>query len=230
MISIAILLGIFALLIVWMGNATDIDTALADAAFDPVGRRFPWKDSWLADTFNHRILKAMLVSAGTAVIGAVILDVLRPLGCVDAAARLRLRIVALSALLVPLLTGLLKQVSESHCPWDLALYGGAEPYVRLLESMPHGVPAGHCMPGGHASSALWLISLGVFWLPAHPRQAAFATASALAGGFAVGWLQQLRGAHFLTHTLWSIWVAGAVVVLIIAAAQGAVRGIGARCQ
>ncbi|WP_374709539.1 hypothetical protein [Massilia scottii] len=24
-------------------------------------------------------------------------------------------------------------------------------------------------------------------------------------GFALGWVQQLRGAHFLTHTLWSMW-------------------------
>ncbi|MGZ8317379.1 MAG: phosphatase PAP2 family protein [Telluria sp.] len=219
LIRIALALAIAALVILWLGNATDIDIALADAAFDPVRRQFPWRDSWLADTFNHRVLKGVLVAAGLAVIAVTIVDKFRPLAFVSAAARLRLRIVASSAVLVPLLTSLLKQASASHCPWDLAMYGGAEPYIRLLESMPAGVPAGHCMPGGHASSAMWLISLGVFWLPARPRHAALATAWALAVGFAVGWLQQLRGAHFLTHTLWSMWVAAAVVLILIALGQ-----------
>jgi len=30
----------------------------------------------------------------------------------------------------------------------------------------------------------------------------------------VGWMQQLRGAHFLTHTLWSIWIAVLIVYLL----------------
>jgi membrane-associated PAP2 superfamily phosphatase len=36
----------------------------------------------------------------------------------------------------------------------------------------------------------------------------------------VGYLQQLRGAHFMTHTLWSIWIACTIVVALIAALQG----------
>jgi membrane-associated PAP2 superfamily phosphatase len=40
-----------------------------------------------------------------------------------------------------------------------------------------------------------------------------ALAALLFGGM-VGWLQQLRGAHFLTHTLWSIWLACATVLLV----------------
>lgn len=33
-------------------------------------------------------------------------------------------------------------------------------------------------------------------------------------GLFLGWVQQLRGAHFLTHTLWSAWVASLVIVCI----------------
>ena len=36
---------------------------------------------------------------------------------------------------------------------------------------------------------------------------------ALLFGLGVGWVQQLRGAHFLTHTLWSGWIACALVLL-----------------
>ncbi|UUZ57577.1 hypothetical protein LP419_13670 [Massilia sp. H-1] len=30
----------------------------------------------------------------------------------------------------------------------------------------------------------------------------------------IGWIQQLRGAHFLTHTLWSMWIACALVITV----------------
>lgn len=60
-------------------------------------------------------------------------------------------------------------------------------------------------------TSLWLIACAVFWLPHNPRTAAGVAAAGMAVGIAMGWMQQLRGAHFLTHTLWSVWVAVLVV-------------------
>ncbi|MFM9435290.1 membrane-associated PAP2 superfamily phosphatase [Janthinobacterium sp. CG_23.3] len=199
-----------ALLIAWIGAGTDIDLALADAAFDARLGGFPWRDAWLADAFSHVILKRLMVALGLAAVGAAAWDLVRPRPW-SPLRRLQQRLVALSALLVPGIIATLKQLSSSHCPWDLQRYGGTQAYIRLLETVPHGVPAGHCMPGGHASSALWLISLALFFLPRRPRTAALALALLLAVGASVGWLQQLRGAHFLTHTLWSMWLACAIV-------------------
>ena len=53
--------------------------------------------------------------------------------------------------------------------------------------------------------------LCVWWLPHRPRIAASVFAAGIAAGFALGWVQQLRGAHFLSHTLWSLWIAAALV-------------------
>lgn len=208
-------LVIAALAILWIGKYTDLDLMLADAMFDPVARRFPWRHAWLAERFGHEILKQVLTVAGIGVILTCAWDLVARRG-LPPWWRVRLRIVALSAILVPLAIGLLKQASSSHCPWDLDLYGGLQPYVRLLDAMPAGVEAGHCLPGGHVSSALWMVSLCVFWLPLRPRAALACVAAMLAFGFALGWMQQLRGAHFLTHTLWSMWIASAIVVALIA--------------
>jgi membrane-associated PAP2 superfamily phosphatase len=114
---------------------------------------------------------------------------------------------------------MLKRASVAHCPWDLARYGGDQPYLRLFDALPLGVPAGHCLPAGHASSALWLVALCVYWLPSRPGAARNVAALALLLGGLVGWMQQLRGAHFLTHTLWSTWIACAVVLAIVAGLQ-----------
>lgn len=202
------------LLILWVGNYTDIDLSLADAMFDRTRNVFPWQHAWLAERFNHEILKTALQVLGFAVVGVAGRDCWKPIRSWTAARRTGMRVLAASAVLVPAAISVLKRFSDSHCPWDLQRYGGNEPYVRLLEMMPAGLPSGHCMPAGHASSALWLLAVAVFWLPARPRMAAAVGAVMLAFGFAVGWMQQLRGAHFLTHTLWSIWIAVLIVYLL----------------
>jgi len=123
--------------------------------------------------------------------------------------------VAFSAVIIPTVISLLKRFSYSHCPWNIDRYGGDMPYMRLLDSVPVGLPPGQCMPAGHASSALWLASLAVFWLPGKPRFALVTYLGGLASGFILGWFQQMRGAHFLTHTLWSVWIAGLIVFVLI---------------
>lgn len=208
-----------ALLIFWIGRATDLDLVLADALYDAGAGTFPWRHAWLTETFNHTILKSILTLAAAWFVAAAAWDAFRPRAGRDALDRLRLRVVGASAVLVPLVISMLKQASVAHCPWDLARYGGTQPYLRLFEALPLGVPAGHCLPAGHASSALWLLSLCVYWLPGRPQGARQVALLALLLGGLVGWMQQLRGAHFLTHTLWSIWLACAVVLIVIAGLQ-----------
>jgi len=203
-----------AVLILWIGYATDIDLALADAMFDRASGVFPWQHAWLAERFNHELLKTALQLLAFFVVTVAVWDVCKPRRSWTVARRTGVRVLALSAVLVPTVISLLKRVSDSHCPWDLQRYGGSEPYVRLLDLMPAGLPAGHCMPAGHASSALWLLAVAVFWLPSRPRMATAIGAAMLVFGFAVGWMQQLRGAHFLTHTLWSVWIAVLIVNLL----------------
>lgn len=205
-----------ALLIFMAGRFTDIDLYLADWLYDGAAGTFPWRDSWLTVTFNHRILKGGLTLLALAIVAGALFDAIRPQPILDRPlARLRLRIVAWSAVLVPSAISLIKQGSDAYCPWDLARYGGSAPYTRLLDALPAGVLPGHCFPAGHASSALWLVSLVVLWLPGRPRTAWRAWCAAMGFGLAVGWMQQMRGAHFLSHTLWSAWIACALVLGLI---------------
>lgn len=208
------------LLIFAIGRWTDIDLGLADWMVDGATGRFPWRDAWLTDTFNHGILKRVLTLGAATFIVLAVVDAARPLRWLALnGRRLRLRITAWSALLVPLVISLLKRNSNAHCPWDLARYGGAEPYLRLFDALPAGIVPGHCLPGGHASTALWLVALVVWWLPGAPVKAWRVGTVTLGAGFAVGWMQQMRGAHFLTHTLWSMWIACTTVFLLILVLQ-----------
>lgn len=215
-LRLALLLALAALLIRALEAGTDLDLMMADALYDRVAGAFPWRDAWLTATFGHRIAKAVLTACAGTVVAVAIGDALWPQKSFDhPLARLRLRVIAWSAVLVPALTSLLKQTSNAHCPWDLVRYGGSAPYVRLFESLPTGALPGHCLPAGHASSALWLVSLTVLWLPGPARRAWRAWALCLMPGLALGWMQQMRGAHFLTHTLWSVWIACAILLVLV---------------
>ena len=213
-------LAVAAVLIFALGRWTDADLWLADLMYDPAAGGFPWRASWLTVTFSHEIAKGALTLAALFLIGAALFDAAWPQPLLDAPfARLRLRVLAWSALLAPSVISLIKQQSSAHCPWDLARYGGAAPYVRLFDALPSGVLPGHCFPAGHASSALWLVALAVLWLPGDARTAWRAGAAGLGAGLFLGWMQQLRGAHFLSHTLWSAWIACAIVLLLVVLLQ-----------
>jgi membrane-associated PAP2 superfamily phosphatase len=205
-----------ALALLALFQLTDLDLQLADAAWDAVARRFPAKGAWFAATFMHGWVKLALVALGALTVAAALVDAVRPWKRLDVVGRWRLRLSAAGVVLVPLAIGLWKARSALHCPWDVDRYGGAAPYLRLLDGVPAGWSNGACFPAGHASSALWLATFCVWWLPHAPRKAAAVFAAGLTAGFVLGWVQQLRGAHFLSHTLWSVWTACAVLWALFA--------------
>lgn len=208
-------LAALAALLLTLGAYTDIDGRLADALFDRARGEFVWRHAWVAEVVLHDGLRWLLIAVGVGVIGATLLDAWRPdhhLGSVD---RLRLRAIAFCAAAIPLAVAAIKALSFSHCPWDLARYGGAAVYVRLLEAAPAGAVPGHCFPAGHATSALWLAALAVLWLPHAPRKAMAAGLAGIAAGLVLGAVQQARGAHFLSHTLWAAWIAVAIVAAAV---------------
>lgn len=213
-VAFACVLAVIPMLLSLVALLTDWDLVLADAAFDGRAQAFPWRHAWLTEVFNHVILKRIFMTLGLGFLIAALWDMVSPRSW-SALRRLQCRVVALSAVLVPTIISMLKQMSNAHCPWDLARYGGTAPYVRLFDQWPAGIDPGQCMPAGHASSALWMISIAIFFAPRRLVHAAAVLATLLALGFGVGWMQQLRGAHFLSHTLWSLWIALATTFFVV---------------
>lgn len=205
-----------ALLIVVIAQFTDLDLWLADLHYDRSRHAFPWQSTWFAVDLMHGYVKNILVWSGILVIVAALADfVLRPRR-IDPLTRTRLRILALSALIEPRFVKFIKDYTHLQCPWSIERYGGGEPLLRILDTLPAGTPLGNCFPAGHASTGMWLVAVAVFWLPQHPRRALYGYLGGLAVGLALGWVQQMRGAHFLTHTLWTAWIASALLLALLA--------------
>ncbi len=204
-----------AMAIAFIGKFTNLDLMIEDFYYDTQLHTFIWRNRWFAKEFMHLYVKEFIIAVALVCIGFVLIDLAHPLTFMNVWLRIRLRFITAAAILVPsLLTGL-KHLSILHCPWDIQRYGGTLPYIGLFDIAPPNIKAGHCFPAGHAATGLWLAALCVFWLPHKPRTANIVFCLGLGTGFVLGWVQQMRGAHFLTHTLWSTWIAAAVIFIML---------------
>ena len=94
------------------------------------------------------------------------------------------------------------------------MYGGYAPFERLFERMPAHAAGGSCFPGGHASGGFALMAFYFGLRDVQARYARLALAVALALGMVMGWAQMMRGAHFLSHNIWSAWIVWTFMALM----------------
>ncbi|HKE95060.1 MAG TPA: phosphatase PAP2 family protein [Povalibacter sp.] len=99
--------------------------------------------------------------------------------------------------------GLLKQFTNVDCPWDLQAFGGQFPYVHLFAHRPAGLRIARCFPAAHASSGYALMTLYFVGLAFGRRWARIGLIVGVVAGLLFGLAQQSRGAHFVSHDLWS---------------------------
>jgi membrane-associated PAP2 superfamily phosphatase len=188
----ACLLGLLVLL-GW--DASGLDLAAARWFGDTRG--FALRDHWLFSTVLHQGGRA----AAFALAGGLVLQLLR-----RTEDRARIAWLLVTAIGGMLLVSVLKHESLSSCPWDLQPFGGPAAHVsHWLWGRADGGP-GHCFPAGHASAAFAWVAGWFAWRDLHPRRARAWLGVALVAGLALGLAQQVRGAHFTSHTLWSAWI------------------------
>lgn len=212
---------LLALVLLW--DASRLDLALARLAGGTQG--FPWREHWLVAAVLHDGAR-MLAFAAAAWLMLGIWWPTGPLRDVPRSARVQW---LASLLIAVLLVNALKLASRTSCPWDLADFGGTAAYVSHWLWAAGDGGRGHCFPAGHASAGFGFIG-GFFALRAHaPRAARLCLWLSLAAGFVLGGAQQLRGAHFLSHTLWTGWLswASAAALAGLFATRPAVRPAGA---
>ncbi len=111
----------------------------------------------------------------------------------------------LGLVVAPLMVTLIKNANTMVCPWNLQIYGGkllAEPAFAWVGS----ASAGKCFPGGHASIGFSLLAFYFAFKDGFPRVARSGLCLGVVFGLWLGWVQVMRGAHFVSHNLWTVWV------------------------
>lgn len=188
--------ALFGAVLLW--DLAGLDLAVVRYFGDAAG--FRWRDAWWASQVLHSGARA----AGWGVVALMAFDAWRPLA---AGPSRRARAHALGVTLAcAAAIAMLKALSQTSCPWDLAEFGGQARHVsHWAFGLGDGGP-GHCFPSGHASTAFALLSGYFLWRRSHPAAARAWLAAVVGIGLVLGAAQLVRGAHYPSHTLWTAWL------------------------
>lgn len=195
-----------AVLLAW--DATGWDLPLAEVFGTPYG--FPWRHHWFFVSVAHEAARFL----SWALLAALWLAVPWPVGVLRRLTRIERLQLALTVLASVAAVSLLKAGSSTSCPWDLKVFGGTASYVSHWAWGVHDGGGGRCFPAGHASAAFAYLGVYFAFRRSAPRLACMLLAVAFGVGLLLGLAQQVRGAHYMSHTLWTAWMCWTVALCI----------------
>ncbi len=187
------------------------DQWLADRIYAWGGQSWPLRNGFVADRLIHVAGRNLSAAAWLLVVLAwaathVLPDwrfLRRPLASL-----------LVAVLLSTLLVAWVKSWTNMDCPWDLVRYGGDRPLIDLFALRPVGLGRGACFPAGHASAGYAWMALYFFFASVAPRWRWTGLAVGVGLGLLFGFTQQLRGAHFLSHDVWTAALCWATALLL----------------
>lgn len=188
-------------LLLFLWDLSGLDLAMAQWFGGPAG--FALQEHWLLTAVLHDGARRLAWALAL----LLCVGVWFPVGWLQHLVFRRRLQLALTTLVAVTVISSLKSISMTSCPWSLADFGGVAHYMphwsHLFETDGGN---GRCFPAGHASSGFAFFS-GYFALRRDmPARAAKWLVVAVVAGLALGMAQQMRGAHFMSHTLWTGWI------------------------
>ncbi|TCM65204.1 membrane-associated PAP2 superfamily phosphatase [Acinetobacter calcoaceticus] len=172
-----------------------IDLYLIQPWMDSSGQ-FIYRNHWLLTDINHQLFKKLLFAVYISFLVLWILSFkierFKPNRAIYG---YMFWVSALSTGLV----GLLKSQSRHDCPWNMV-----EPTATAWV-WDFSATQGHCSPGGHASAGFALMTGYFVYRLSNRKRAYLFLIAGLVIGSVLGWGQMMRGAHFLSHNLWTAW-------------------------
>lgn len=202
---------IFAVLMITLYPDTHWDTRLTDVFFDAQQHLFPLKRHVFLSQWMHVGLKWLMVLIA---IVCLILSIAGGRFLQIRPHRKSLLWVFVGMVVSTTVVATLKHYNQHGCPWDVTLYGGDLPLLGLFASLPAGVELGRCFPAGHPSGGFALMAFYFAFMHSKPRFSINMLWFGLAMGLIMGVVQIVRGAHFLSHVLWSGWVVWMTLLIL----------------
>lgn len=177
-----------------------VDIWLADKFYAWEGGTWALKNAWITSTIIHQTGKKFSLLIAVIILAALCISYFSQY---FRQYRRELVYLLLAAGGGSVLISILKSISHVSCTWDFSRYGGTMEYAGVYTQILN-MSGDNCFPAGHASGGYaWLAFyfLGVY------KQSKWRWAGlgfALSVGLVFGISQQLRGAHFITHDLWTL--------------------------
>lgn len=166
---------------------------------------FLYKQNWYLATLSHHYVKNLLIAVYASFL-VILIGSFRYTSWRDL--RWRYGYMFVMVIISTSIIGVLKSQSEHACPWTMV--APQQNHFSWILNQTDG----HCFPGGHSATGFALMVGYFVYRNTDRKKAIFYLYAGVILGFAMGWAQMMRGAHFLSHNLWTgwvIWLSNAVV-------------------
>ena len=182
----------------------NLDRALATAIYDSQGQSWALRDYFWLQSVIHKGGRIFFAVLFVALLSCCFLPATKPY-------RGPLVYLTLSVFLSVISISLVKKISGIPCPWSVSEFGGT---VDMIEWFQGFNGTSGCFPAGHASSGYAWVALYFFALILRPAVKYQALVLGLSLGLIYGGAQQLRGAHFLSHDIWTLAICWVIPMLL----------------
>lgn len=191
-------LPLLLFLIVFLSlELTTLDLWMSRHFYNAELHQWVYKDNLLAETVLHVGGRYLVYVSAALILGCVLVS-FRPTSGFHRYRR-ELIFLLLASISGPIIIAFLKNNTHIYCPWNLALFGGDKPYLRLFDAVGDNLQIGHCFPAAHSGSGFAFVSLYFFLFRVKPEYKGYGLCFGLFLGGVYGVAQQVRGAHFLSH-------------------------------
>lgn len=186
-------------LLFMLAYGTKLDFSLASSLFELQGNAWSLQHYWLTETLLHNYARTLNESLTIALLG---LWIWRSVVLKDRSHKQRALGVLLLSLLCSFATvAILKRLIPMECPWDLQQFGGESAFWGLFDTRPATLASNQCFPAGHSSIGFAWLALYYYWRETKPHRALQGLFIGVSLGLLLGFVQQLRGAHFISHDI-----------------------------
>ena len=182
-----------------LAYGTSFDFGLASFLFELQDGTWALQHHWLTETVLHHSVRAI---NEILVLGLLGYWAWRHVAIRERSKNQRaLGVLLLSLMMSFASVAVLKRLLPMECPWDLLQFGGSSEFWGLFDTRPETMSPNQCFPAGHASIGFAWLALYYYWRELKPELATRGIVIGLTLGFLLGFVQQLRGAHFISHDI-----------------------------
>ncbi|MEJ2142934.1 MAG: PAP2 family protein [Gammaproteobacteria bacterium] len=190
---LAMLAGIFL-------QYAGVDVWFEHFFYDETHHLWPYDHNWLASNVIHRggqfVMKIIALGMLIFAISSLFIKKLKIY-------RKASWYLVLASFTSAAIIGELKSITHIYSPWDLLIFGGKYPHIRLFDAVASSAPVGHAFPAGHAGGGFALLSFYFLYREKDHSYSYYFLVVALSIGLIFGIDQDIRGAHMLSHDLFS---------------------------
>lgn len=197
-----------ALFLMYLWPNTQWDERVAEYYWNAQTHQFPLKEHVFLSSWMHDKLRIALWLMPLGTLYCLVKSIRHESWSVHSKQLVWL----LTALVIaPLIVNFLKLHTTPICPWNMDTYGG--PLAQPLFAFVSKAQAGVCFPAGHPAMGWGALAYYMYARHNHPSVARWVLLGVLLLGTLMAWVQIARGAHFVSHVLWALWVVCLVNVL-----------------